>query len=779
MSELLNHTPQFSPDDAEEISRNYYGLNSKAEALQSERDQNFKLTDDKGREYVLKISNSLEEYSLLEMQNQAMRYLNQNVYPDVCPAPVVSVDSKFINTLTDRKGISHYVRLLNFIPGQFISEIAPLEDDDLFDIGSLYGSIDNALFSFQHLSSYRNFYWDLKNFPEVNQYLPLLVDSERRKIAEHFLNRYNVYVRPRLHELRSSIIHNDGNDNNILRRTGVKNEEAFSIIDFGDMVHTHTVNELAIVTAYLIFGSEAPLDTASKILKGYNNRLPLKDAELDVLLNLIAARLTMSVCISAYQYSINPENEYLKISEKPAWDALEKLIAVDPSDALASFRDACGLKYNAPYSDTGTLLEKREKLLGPNLSLSYKKPLHIVRGYGQYLFDANGRAYLDCVNNVCHVGHCHPKVNDAAVRQISMLNTNTRYLHENILEYAEKLTSKFPDPLNVCYFVCSGSEANELALRLAKNFTGREDMIVVDHAYHGNTSSTIDISPYKFDGPGGKSIPENVHKVNIPDVYRNPGNVGLNNAGREYALEVNHLLKELEGKRIHPAGFIAESAAGVAGQIFFPEGYLSNVYKYIHDAGGVCIADEVQIGFGRVGSHFWGFELQGVVPDIVTLGKPIGNGHPIGAVVTTSEIAEAFDNGMEYFNTFGGNPVSCAIGLEVLNVIEEENLQNNAKDVGVYLLDKLNLLKNKHDLIGDVRGKGLFIGIELVKDQSAKIPAAGEASKVVDYMKDNFVLLSTDGPYHNVIKFKPPMIFNKDNADELVSKLDELLRNKL
>lgn len=775
MSELLKHAPEFSLFDAAEISMNYYGLDCKAKSLQSERDQNFKLTEAGGKEYVLKISNSLEEISLLDMQNQAMQYLNHSIYPNVCPNPVASKEGNLINTITDNSGASHFVRLLDFIPGKFISEISPLSKKELFEIGSLYGSIDNALINFQHNASHRYFYWDIKHINDVRNHLEFIDDNERKKIAEHFILQYNVFVRPKLSGLRSSVIHNDGNDNNILRRGNSENDKNFSIIDFGDMLHTYTVNELAILIAYLIFNSKSPLDTASQIIKGYHAALQLTTTELEVLFYLIASRLTMSVCISAYQYSKNPDNEYLKISEQPAWEALEKLIGINPSIAEECFKDVCNIECNNPTGAESSLIKRRKNSMGSNLSVSYQKPLHIVRGFGQYLYDNTGNAYLDCVNNVCHVGHCHPKVVEAAQKQISVLNTNTRYLHENIIEYAERLTAKFPDPLNVCFFVCSGSEANELALRLAKNHTNRDDMIVVDHAYHGNTSSLIEISPYKFDGPGGKGKPPNVHKVHIPDVYRNPLNSHLKNAGVEYADEVRRLLEELEATNIKPAGFIAESIAGVGGQIFYPQDYLSTVYNHIRNACGLCIADEVQVGFGRVGSKFWGFELQSVVPDIVTLGKPIGNGHPLGAVITTREIAESFDNGMEYFNTFGGNPVSCAIGLEVLKVIEEENLQENALEVGSYLMDLLSKLKDEHNIIGDVRGEGLFIGIELVKDRATKEPAAEEASRIVEKMKDKFILLSTDGPYHNVIKFKPPMVFNKVNADELVSKLHDTL----
>lgn len=426
------------------------------------------------------------------------------------------------------------------------------------------------------------------------------------------------------------------------------------------------------------------------------------------------------------------------------------------------------------------ILTKRRSLLGQSLSVSYHKPLKIVSGRGQYLQDDAGNQYLDCVNNVCHVGHCHPHIVAAATNQIGKLNTNTRYLHETIVRYAEKLTATLPDPLSVCFFVNSGSEANDLALRLAHAYTGATDVIVVDGAYHGNLSSLVDISPYKFDGPGGQGAPPFVHKAPMPDGYRGRYRYDAPELGRKYAKHIATILDELSespGRHTskHAATFIGESLLSCGGQIVLPDGYLREVYNHVRSAGGVCIADEVQVGFGRVGSHFWGFETQGVVPDIVTMGKPIGNGHPLGAVATTPEIADAFANGMEYFNTYGGNPVSCAVGLAVLETIEREQLQVHAAQVGEKLRAGLQRLMTKHTVIGDVRGLGLFLGFELVRDRDTLQPAAALASHVVERARDAGVLLSTDGPLHNVIKIKPPLPFTSEDASRLIATVDKIL----
>ncbi len=423
---------------------------------------------------------------------------------------------------------------------------------------------------------------------------------------------------------------------------------------------------------------------------------------------------------------------------------------------------------------TSEILETRRKHFGDSLSIAYRVPLNIVRGSMQYLYDDAGREYLDCVNNVCHVGHCHPKVVQAAQDQIATLNTNTRYLHHKRVEYLQRLTALFPDPLSVCYLVCSGSEANDLALRMARAHTGGGDIIVLDGAYHGNTSALINISPYKYDGPGGSGAPKHVHQVPMPDTYRGRHSDPAT-AGTSYADYVRGTIDRVKKDDRKIAAFICESLLGCGGQIVLPSGYLETAYRYAREAGAVCIADEVQVGFGRVGTHFWGFETQRVIPDIVTLGKPIGNGHPMAAVITTPEIARSFDNGMEYFNTFGGNPVSCAIGIAVLDVIEEQQLQDNARLAGDHLKGELERLATRCATIGDVRGMGLFIGVELVRDKETRQPAADFATEVVERMKSAGILLSTDGPLHNVLKIKPPLVFTRENADYLVENLDRAL----
>jgi 4-aminobutyrate aminotransferase-like enzyme/Ser/Thr protein kinase RdoA (MazF antagonist) len=419
------------------------------------------------------------------------------------------------------------------------------------------------------------------------------------------------------------------------------------------------------------------------------------------------------------------------------------------------------------------LLRTRKARLIRNLSISYRAPLKIVRGEGVWLIDDTGRAYLDCYNNVAQLGHANAEIVEVMRRQAERLNTNTRYLHDNIIAYAEALSATLPEKLKVAAFTCTGSEANDLALRIARTVTGAKDVIALDWAYHGHTQALIEVSPYKYKRKGGKGRPETTWEVPLPDAYRAPADWPRADIGARYAAHVAEATARMAKDGRCPAAFIAESLPSSAGQIVLPEGYLPAAHAAARAAGAIVIADEVQIGFGRVGTHLWAFETQGAVPDIVTMGKPIGNGHPMAALVTTEEIADQFANGMEYFNTFGGNPVSCAVGLKVLEIIARDQLLRNAQEIGAYLLGGMRRLMERHEAIGDVRGLGLMLGIDLVKDRVGKAPATERAGRVVERCRELGVLMGTDGPHDNVIKMRPGLIFTRADADLLLEVLGQ------
>ncbi|HWC97936.1 MAG TPA: aminotransferase class III-fold pyridoxal phosphate-dependent enzyme [Candidatus Sulfopaludibacter sp.] len=732
MTPLVDRAPRLSSEDAVRIALEIYGLEVTAAPLPSERDQNFRLRDSSGAEYVLKVANSEESREILDLQTKALQHVAAGATGLRWPRIVASRDGEEMVEVA-----GHLVRLLTWVEGVCLAEALPHDGELLASLGTALARTGHALQSFSHPAASRTFYWDVAQAGMARAHLPLLPPGRRGLLEPIFA----AWEQIPWDSLPASVIYGDANDYNVL----VEDGRVCALLDFGDMVRTATVCDLAIAIAYVMLDKADPIAAAAYVVEAYHSVRPLSDVELDALFPLAAARLAMSVCYAAFQFAHAPKNDYLNISNAPAWKLLERLAGFPSGWPTEVFHHVC-----RPAPD---LLAARHRNIGPSLSVSYDQPLHIVRGWKQHLYSSTGRAYLDCVNNVAHVGHCHPAVTRAAAAQMARLNTNTRYLYDQLSEYAARLTATLPDPLRVVYFVCSGSEANELALRLARAHTGRDGVIVVDTAYHGNTSALVDISPYKFNGPGGRGCPPHVQVVPMPDLYRAipyAGTVAAAAAGRT------------------AAAFICESALGCGGQIILPEGYLADAFEAARHSGAVCIADEVQTGFGRAGSHFWMFETQSVIPDIVTMGKPIGNGHPMGAVVTTPEIAASFANGMEYFNTFGGNPVSCAVGITVLDVIREEGLQENARDTGEYLLAGLNDLAATEPLIGDVRGHGLFLGVELVRDRETKEPAAAEAARLVNRMKEHGILLSTDGPYHNVIKIKPPIVFNRQDADFLL-----------
>jgi 4-aminobutyrate aminotransferase-like enzyme/Ser/Thr protein kinase RdoA (MazF antagonist) len=789
--------PALTPEEASDWVRRVYGIDAAASGLPSDRDQNF-LLESAGARHVLRISQQGEAVPLLEAQN-AMAARLSAVLPYRFPQAVASRGGREVETL-EHRGVLHAARLVEYVPGVPLATVRPQTPALLHGLGRMLGAVDHVLAEVAEPALQRDFHWDLRRGAGVVRSHFGALPPERRALVERWLALFDAVAAPLAADLRMGIIHADANDWNVIVEVPADPLDppvVAGLIDFGDAVRSWVAGEAAIAAAYAMLDKRDPLAAARAVVSGYHAENPLTDVEIAALFPLIGLRLCMSVTLAAHQRALRPDNAYLSISERPAWALLEQLEDVHARLAHFTLRDACGLppvpatvpveawlashpllpgvpapERPAPGADAAGIRARREARIGPSLGLSYHRPLHIVRGWMQHLYDADGQAYLDCVNNVAHVGHCHPQVVEALARQSRVLNTNTRYLHEKLVRYAERLTATLPEPLGVCYFVCSGSEANELALRLARTHTGRRDVVVLDAAYHGNTSTLVELSPYKFDGPGGSGAPAGTHVVPLPDPYR--GRHRGADTGAEYAEHVREAVAAADA-RGGVAAFFAESLPGCGGQIVPPDGFLAAAFRHVRDAGGVCVVDEVQTGFGRVGSHFWGFETHGVVPDIVTMGKPIGNGHPLGAVVTTPEIASSFANGMEYFNTFGGNPVSCAVGLAVLDVIADEGLQLRALRVGGQLLAGLRELAARHVLIGDVRGRGLFVGVELVHDRETREPAGRHASYVVERMRDHRILLSTDGPDHNVIKIKPPLQFSAADADRLVATLDVVL----
>lgn len=1040
--------PSFSEEEAARFVLTRWGVDGRARECASERDRVFEISDrdfdgaadggpdGSGVRGYLKVSNLLEDRAVLEEEAAMLAALSESqacfTLPHWRPTPgggegMASAEASAAGHLVECTigGRAHFARFLEPVPGIPLDRFRPRGRELRRQIGRLAGIFDRS--SSRVAGADRAMIWDLRGAASlITENLDAIHGAGRREVLVRILERYAAVVQPRAGELRESLIYNDANPANLHVDPGRMKGGAphlVGVVDFGDVIRSWTVANLAVACAYAGFGTRDPVAAFCDVARGYVAEHEASEAEADVLYELTRLRLALSVTVSSVRGAQEPDNDYLLVSQAPAWDVLERLDATPPNLGRYRLRDACGhppcpatnrvisvLERAAPnaapvldpdprsaplvvldlsvesgddggtfdptdhakfsqrlfdrmrdagaeigvgrydevrwwytgeafrtpgnemdewrsvhlgvdlFAEPGTpvrapiegrvvsvrdnadrldygptiilehkmedaegsvrfrtlyghlsaesltagapgdaieagrtigligtppgngdwaphlhfqifvdpldydgtfpgvaapsardvwtavspdpdhllrlpceataprprthasLVEERNQRLGPSLSLSYRRPLHIVRGRGSWLYDIDGQPYLDCVNNVAHVGHSHPRVIEAARRQMASLNTNTRYLHKAILEYTERLTALFPAQLDVCFLVCSGTEANELALRMARTHTGKVGAVVLDGAYHGNSSSVVNLSPYKFNGPGGKGLRPWVRMAPMPDTFRGLHRGPDAEVAPLYAAYVGEAARALETEPTwfgdRPPGaaaFFHESILSCGGQIPLPAGYLAASYAAAREHGAVCVADEVQVGFGRAGSHFWAFEEHGAVPDIVTLGKPIGNGHPLAAVVTTREIAESFANGMEYFNTYGGNPVSCAIGLAVLDVIEDEGLQENAAVVGRRLLEGLEHLRDRHEHVGDARGRGLFTGIEFVKVGENLEPAADLADAAVQRMRDKGILLSTDGPDHNVIKMKPPLVFSEADADLLVSGLNEVL----
>jgi 4-aminobutyrate aminotransferase-like enzyme/Ser/Thr protein kinase RdoA (MazF antagonist) len=701
---------------------------------------------------------------ILEAENRILSQLTEKTCSSY-PKPIPFTNGDFIKVL-DLHGQPTICRMLSFLDGDFMGDIPPSKAS-FRSLGLFLANMDLQL---QQMESYvlraRQSEWDLQYLHLNTKFIDDITDAHDRNIVRYFFLQFEEKARPVLPKLRKQIIHNDANEWNLLTKEG----KLSGVIDFGDLTHAPLINELAIAITYACYDTENPLEWATPILEAYHEVLPLTEIELSVLYYLIAARLCTSVCNSSHSKKKDPENTYATSSEKKAWSMLYKWLRINPIAAENVFRKTVGFSTLKTPSIKQSI-QRRHEYLSPILSMSYKEPIQMAGAAFQYMYDINGNTFLDAYNNIPHVGHSHPKVVMAGQRQMAQLNTNTRYVYPQLADYAERLLSKFPDTLNKVFFVNSGSAASDLAMRMAHGHTGQKKMMVMEHGYHGNTQIGIDISDYKFNNPKGQGQKDYILKTPIPNTYK--GKYTGKDAGALYAREA---IVQITQSTTPIAAFVSEPIVGCGGQVPLAPGYLKELYPAIRKQGGICISDEVQTGFGRLGTHFWGFETQDVIPDMVILGKPMGNGHPIGAVVTTTAIAESFGKGVEFFSSFGGNPVSCAIGYSVLEVIEEERLQKHVKDVGDYYLGLLRELQQNYTCIGDVRGSGLFIGIEIVKENE-DTPNRKLAQHIKNELRNQYILISTDGPEDSVLKTKPPLCFTKDNAAEVVEAIAAILKS--
>ncbi len=760
---LESTPPAFGEEAARQILREGFGVESSSVGpLAGERDQNFRVDTAGGQRFLFKISNPADDGPILAMQAAALRHIERvdPGLPVMRALPTAAGESWLEVPGPDSR--IHAARLFTFLPGQVTANTA-LTTEAIWSHGQITARLGRALRGFFHPAADYEILWDLTHLPKLRPLLTHISDGQRRAQVERVLDRFEARVAPALPMLRAQVIHGDMSLDNVL----FDDLKVSGIVDFGDMTHAPLVCDLAVAVADVLHGRDDAIEAADAIIGGYVSVTPLEDEEAGLLADLVAARLAAEVTITAWRSGLYPDNSAYAASGEPGARAFLDAIEATGVDAVTrSFRQACR---RLPYqrSSTSALLERRRRAL-PRSPLFYSEPVHLVRGEGVWLFDPDDRRYLDCYNNVAVVGHSHPRVVQAVTEQQQLLATHSRYLHEAIVELAERLQATLPPELDAVMFVNSGSEANDLAGRIARAATGRAGAVVTACAYHGLTEATHALSPEEW-AKGEQHA--SVATIPAPDGYRGRYRRGDDGWLQRYAAHIDDAARELGDRGF--AALYLDPAFTADGILSPPPTYLQEAARRSLTLGGLLVADEVQAGHGRSGTHMWSFQASGIVPDMVAMGKPMGNGFPVAALVVRSELLTAFPEEVELFSTFGGNPVACAAALAVLAVIEDEGLMANAANVGSYLRQGLLALAERHPVIGDVRGEGLLLGVELIDE--AGEPAAGNARKVTEAMRERGVLLSATGPEGNVLKIRPPLVIQHEHADLLLQALDEVL----
>jgi len=755
-----------------------YGLAGTFRRLGGEREQNFRLSTADDRQFVVKIASLDEPIDSLEFQIEALEHVAA-IDPDFqVPRVVRTLEGEFMAMMAGETGEAHVLRVLTFLPGQTLLDVINAEGrklgaEELVVLGAMSGRLARALQGFHGRGAPKTMPWDLKNAPLLLAGLLHQMPDRIRSITSNLLPALSNTLTGALPKLRAQVIYNDFHESNIIAAF----DPSFSIagvIDFGDMVYGPVAQDLAVTIASLIHWSPDPVFAASCLARGYQRFMPLEADDLALLRDLVLARLMLQVGIVAYRANANDATP-LDDLQTFYMTAIERLASVSSADFVAGM-----LPSVVPFShvapkfstiSTPSLLKQREAVLGKTYTF-YNEPLELVRGRGSKVWDAAGNEYLDCYNNVANLGHCHPYVVDALARQASTLNTNSRYLHREIVRLGERLSATLPPQLDTWIFVCTGSEANDLAVRMARAVSGNEGIVVTENSYHGNTSVGAPLSLIDYDA---SQRPTWVETLPPPNLYRGLYRLGDNDAGSKYAVHLDEAAGRLEQHGRGLAGVMIDSIFDANGALVPPADYLPKVYTSVRRHGGLTIADEVQMGFARSGTHMWGFQAFDVEPDIVTMGKPMGNGHPIAAVVTRREIAAQLQRKGGYFNTFGGNTVSAVVGNACLDVLFGEDLQGNAKRSGEALRSGLEVLQLRHKIVGHIQGRGLFLGVELVSDRETKVPAKLAARWVREHMKSAGVLVSSTGPFGNIIKIRPPLAFSLTDAERCLEALDRAL----
>jgi len=773
---LERNLPQYDIDEARQLAVDYYGVDGDFRPLSSERDCNFHI-EAVGGQYVLKISNEADDEDIVDFQVAALRHIRARDATLPVPEVLADRDGRHYRRITGSAGRSNIVRLMSYLPGTPAKD-AQVSRRTCREIGRLMGRMDVALANFYHHAARKNDHpWDTSNCLRYQQLVEHIDAKDARATIDGVFNRFREDIKPRLDATRHQIIHHDAHSGNVIVDSE-DHERIAGLIDFGDMVYGPIVADLAVAADVTSEYNPDLLQIIADVATGFDEECPLTEDEIDLVFDVLVARYALTATVTASRNALLPGEPRHLHSWEPYVAAIERLLSIGYDKAIRELRRSCRFPvYCPPSPEEATtreyedeLLRKRYRFMGSKTKHFYQRPIHFERARGVYLYATDGHRYLDCYNNVPQVGHCNPHVVRAIARQASALNTNTRYLYSSILEYAERLTDKLAPHLDSCLFVNSGSEANDVAWQMARIATGRTGGLLMEDAYHGITGPMREFSP----GHPDIGLPPYLRGLLAPDTYRGPYRGETPDAAERYAADADRAIDELAHGGHEIAAFIIDSAMCSSGVLDPPRAYLREVEKRVRAAGGMMICDEVQSGFGRMG-EWWGHEYHGVKADIVTMGKPVGNGHPLGVVVTSAEVLGRFLDATGLFSTFGGNTVACAAGNAVLDVIERDGLIENGCAVGDYLRRQLRELAKSRPLIGDVRGHGMLTGVELVNDRDQRNPAKQETQDLLELMRERHVLVGRDGRDGNVLKLRPPLIFERGHADQLITALDSAL----
>ena len=764
MLALRTSPPVFAVAEAERIARDCYGLAVSVQPLSGERDCNFRLRAADQREYVLKIVDREATPEAIDCQIRVLRHLAEA--DPALPVPRIYATALGEEVGTIRRDDGTYTTcLMGYLPGQLLAQRAPAAVL-LRNLGDTLARLDRALQGFFHPALAQRLAWDVRRLPELVEFAPHIESAALRNSVEEVSAALEKRV-PALRALRSQAIHGDCHGHNLL--VDAEGVGISGILDFGDMIHAPLVLEPAVAMSELLTDDLAPLDALSLLLRGYTQRQPLEAADVELLYDLIAARHAITILVHAFRGRQDDRGaSALDRSAALAARSLDILMQTGRDSLTKTWHDAAdSTSPSGVWTVTAPVdLSRRQRLMGAGAELFYEQPLHIVRGSGVWLYDRNGRSYLDVYNNVPHVGHAHPTVVQAIQKQSAILATHTRYLHGGILEYAERLTATLPAHLDACIFVNSGSEANDVAWRIAQSATGHRGGLVMKNAYHGITDAVAALTPST-----GEPRDPRVVTLAMPPAGSH-AQEGLAPADLAAAArDADRAIHTLGIRGFAPAAFFIDSALTSSGILDPPPDWAAAVAEPVRAAGGLIVADEVQYGLGRSGSHFWGFARRGLEPDIVTLGKPVGNGYPMGVVIANRALIEAFQAKFGFFSTFGGNPVAAATGLAVLEVLEREQLMSNAHSTGEYLRQRLTELATRHPCLGAVRGAGLLLGLEI--NGTPANPARQRAKRIINILASQArVLIGYEGPEADVLKLRPPMPFRAEHANLLIDALD-------